>query len=93
MIKIAGCKMHERRVTIVGSARLVQNRPIYLRPVAFFPVTSYIEFDRSTINLSVRLAAISGTIFNVPSITIYEINRDVFVKVVYEILYSECACS
>ena len=37
----------------VGSATLVKNRPILMRPVAFYHATPYIKFDRSTINRSV----------------------------------------
>ena len=34
---------------LVGSVKLVKNRPILMRPVAFSPTTPYIKFDRSTI--------------------------------------------
>ncbi len=40
-------------VLYLGPTKLVKNRPIWMRPVAFYPATPYIKFDRSTIDRSV----------------------------------------
>jgi hypothetical protein len=39
--------------SLVGSAKLVQKRPIYCRSVAFSHATPYIKLDRLTTNQSV----------------------------------------